>query len=151
MHACGHDGHMAILLHVAALLALPLAKGGVDVRAALPVGRGIRFVFQPAEEGGGGAKYLIKGGCLNSVDAIYGLHLWNPMEVGTVGVAAGAITANSDRFQITVKGSGGHGSMPHMATDPVVAAGVCVKYILRDYLKMCTAYNCTVQRTYPYS
>ena len=118
MHACGHDGHMAILLQVATILC--------QQRASL---RGtVRFIFQPAEEGGGGARFMIRGGALEGVRQIFGLHLWNGMNVGTVGVVpdGGPITANSDRFYVTVTGRGGHGSMPHETVDAILVAAQLV-------------------------
>ena len=94
MHACGHDGHMAILLGAANVLSnnKKIKKGK------------IRFIFQPAEEGDGGARYMIKDGCLDGVDEIYGLHLWNYQPLGEVGVKDGPIMAAADIFDITVKG-----------------------------------------------
>ena len=82
----------------------------------------VRFVFQPAEEGGAGAKRMIAGGCLDGVDRVFGLHVWNFMEVGTLGVREGPITANSDRIYINITGAGGHGSMPQGTVDAVLVA-----------------------------
>jgi len=112
MHACGHDGHMAILLGVANILSnyKKLNKGKV------------RLIFQPAEEGGGGAKYMIKDGCLEGVNEIYGLHLWNYQPIGEVGIKDGPIMAAADIFDITVKGKGGHGATPQGTVDAIIVA-----------------------------
>ena len=112
MHACGHDGHMAILLGVAQALSknTKLKKGTV------------RFIFQPAEEGLGGARYMIKDGCLKGVDEIYGLHLWNYQRYGEVGVKTGPVMASADLFDIEVMGKGGHGATPQGTVDPIVVA-----------------------------
>ncbi len=112
-HACGHDGHMAILMGTARLLSQRKKqfKGKVV------------FLFQPAEERiPGGAKKMIEEGALEGVDAIFGLHLWQPLPTGTVGIVKGAMMAQPDDFSITVKGKGGHGSMPHTTVDPILVA-----------------------------
>ncbi|GIX49776.1 MAG: amidohydrolase [Candidatus Tectimicrobiota bacterium] len=113
MHACGHDGHTAILLTVARLLAAR--------REALP--GTVKFVFQPAEElPPGGAQAMIAEGVLEDppVDAAFALHLWNSLPVGQIGVSAGPIMASADRFQIRIKGVGSHGAYPHLGVDPIV-------------------------------
>lgn len=124
-HACGHDGHMAILLTVGKVL---MSKSFRSKKGLELSGR-VRLLFQPAEEGGAGAKRMIAGGCLNGIDRVYGLHLWNMQPVGTVGIAPGAITANSDRFQIIVRGSGGHGSGPHDCVDAIVVGSQVVSML----------------------
>jgi amidohydrolase len=112
MHACGHDGHVAIGLEVARRLAV-FAGPGV-----------VKFAFQPAEEISDGAGAMIADGVLEQprVDAAFGLHLWNGLPVGTIGVMAGPMMASVDQFEITVTGKGGHAAMPHLTSDPVLAA-----------------------------
>ena len=117
MHACGHDAHMAVLLAVAARLAA--------VADELP-GR-VRLCWQPGEESGEGARALIAAGVMEGVHAALGLHVWSPMPVGAVSAAAGPVMATVDEFRITVRGQGGHGALPHTATDAVVAAAQVVQ------------------------
>ncbi len=113
-HACGHDGHMAILMGAARIL----SQRKADLR-----GR-VVFLFQPSEERiPGGARLMIDQGALDGVDAIFGLHLWQTMPTGAVGCVRGAMMAASDEFNITLTGKGGHGSMPHLSIDPITAAG----------------------------
>jgi amidohydrolase len=110
MHACGHDGHTAIGAVAARIVA----------SRALP-GR-VRFVFQPAEEGEGGAQSVIRAGVMDGVDMAFGIHLWNELPIGTIGVKSGPLMASVDRVRIVIRGRGGHGAKPHRAADPVVAA-----------------------------
>jgi amidohydrolase len=118
MHACGHDGHVAIGLGVAAVLA--------GMRDSLP--GNVVFAFQPAEERASGAEAMIREGALSdpSVDGVIGLHLWNQLPVGTVGVRPGPIFASADEIILTVRGRGGHGAMPELNVDPIVAAAQIV-------------------------
>lgn len=118
MHACGHDGHMAIALGVAKLMA----------RHRKQIKGRIKFVFQPGEEGAGGALRMIDEGILENPepDVSLGLHLWQPLAFGTIGVAEGATMSGSSVFQITVKGQPGHAAMPHTTIDPVACAGQLV-------------------------
>jgi amidohydrolase len=111
MHACGHDGHTAALLTCAERL---------RERSPLP-GR-VVLCFQPAEEGRGGARRMIDEGALDGVDVVFGLHLWNELPVGSLGVIPGPILAAVDLFEVEIVGEGGHGALPHRARDPVVAA-----------------------------
>jgi amidohydrolase len=118
MHACGHDGHIAIGLTVADILARH--------RDAL---RGnVTFLFQPAEERIGGAEPMIADGALKNpdVDAVIGLHLLSSLPVGQVGVRAGATFASADMFTLRVHGRGGHGAMPNFSVDPVLVASQIV-------------------------
>ncbi|MFC1784950.1 M20 family metallopeptidase [Candidatus Neomarinimicrobiota bacterium] len=112
MHACGHDGHMAMLLGAAKILG--------QNRDSLSTN--IRFIFQPAEEGEGGARYMIADGCLENVDEIYSMHLWNYQPYGEIGVKSGIIMAATDIFDITIIGIGGHGAAPQGTVDAIVAA-----------------------------
>ena len=112
MHACGHDGHVAMTLGAGAVLA--------SLRDSWR-GR-LRLCFQPAEEIASGAVPMIDDGALAGVDRVLGIHLWAPLQVGQVGVKDGPIFGSADEFGITVRGRGGHGGMPHTSIDPVVAA-----------------------------
>jgi amidohydrolase len=116
MHACGHDGHVAIGLAVAERLARR--------RHELP--GEIRYVFQPAEEGMGGAKRMVDEGVLEGVDAAIGLHLWLELPNGVVGLVDGPQMAGSQEFRVTVNGRGGHGGMPDGAVDAVLIASQIV-------------------------
>ena len=115
MHACGHDGHVAMALAVAGRLAAKKPEAPV------------RFLFQPAEEGQGGAQSCADDGVLEGVRAAFGLHLWSPLPVGKLGVNRGALMAAVDRFEIEVEGRGGHGAAPHETADPIVAAARIVE------------------------
>ncbi len=112
MHACGHDGHIAMLLGAARVI--NQLKGNIEGK--------VKLIFQPAEEGPAGAKYMIDEGILNGVDEIYGIHLWNYQTIGTIGVKEGPIMAAADMFEIEVCGSGGHGAAPHGTIDAIVVA-----------------------------
>lgn len=116
-HACGHDGHVAILLQTAEWLAAQ--------RASLP--GTVTFVFQPAEERVGGAQGMLEEGALEPrPDACFGLHLWNELPVGQVDVRPGPIYASADAFVIGLHGRGGHAAMPHQVPDPVLASAQLV-------------------------
>jgi len=112
MHACGHDGHVAIGLEVARRL------GGLQLPGT------VKLVFQPAEEVSHGAQAMIADGVLDApkVEAAFGLHLWNDLPVGTVGIMPGPIMASVDEFEITILGRGGHAAAPHQTVDPVLIA-----------------------------
>jgi len=118
MHACGHDGHVAIALAIAAILQ--------QSRATLA--GSVRFAFQPAEEHVGGAQRMIDDGVLSSppVDRVFGFHIWAPARVGQAVVTAGPVFAASTHFRIIIRGQGGHASAPHTAVDPIVVAAHAV-------------------------
>ncbi|HEY3267217.1 MAG TPA: amidohydrolase [Armatimonadota bacterium] len=118
MHACGHDGHTSVALTVARVLS--------ERRESLK--GNVKFVFQPAEEAPGGAEPMIREGALENphVDVCLGLHLWNEIPAGQVGVLEGPLMAATGEWYATITGKGGHGAMPQATVDPVVAACHCV-------------------------
>jgi len=118
MHACGHDGHVAIGLGVATLL----ARHRQELRGS------VKFVFQPAEEGQGGAVAMIQDGVLTNPrpDAAFGLHIYNQLPLGRVTAGEGPVMAAAERFQCRVTGRGGHGAMPHQTVDAIVVASQIV-------------------------
>ena len=118
MHACGHDGHTAMLLAAAHHLAANRSFDGSVV-----------LIFQPAEEGGAGARKMIEEGLFDrfACDAVFALHNWPGLPVGHFGVRPGPIMASTNEFQIRVDGLGGHAAMPHLTVDPVLAAAQVVQ------------------------
>ncbi|MCQ6280021.1 M20 family metallopeptidase [Bacillus sp. EB600] len=112
-HMCGHDGHTAILLAVAEWI----SKNTQDIEP------NIVLIFQSAEEiSPSGADKLVKQGILKNVDAIFGIHLWQGIDKGKIGLRPGPMMASVDDFEITIQGYGGHGSMPHETVDPIYIA-----------------------------
>ncbi|QNO14692.1 amidohydrolase [Alkalicella caledoniensis] len=120
MHACAHDGHMAMMLIAAKIL----SKKKEQLQG------NIKFVFQPNEEDAG-AKYMIDEGVLDNprVDAAIGIHLWSPIETGKIGIAKGPLMASSEYFTIKIKGKGGHGGAPHASIDPIICASSIVQQV----------------------
>lgn len=121
MHGCGHDGHLAIGLTSARLLS--------ENREEL-TGK-VVFLFQPAEEGLGGALRMISEGVLDSTNPDYalGLHLWNEKPLGWLGISNGPVMSAAETFQILIKGKGGHGGKPHEAVDPIVASASVISLL----------------------
>lgn len=116
MHACGHDGHMAMLIGAAKIL-----KEIQDEWDGT-----VKFIFQPAEEVGEGAAKIIEEGFLDDAEGAFGIHLWSDLSCGKVSVEEGARMACADIFKVKVKGKGGHGSLPHQGVDALVAASSIV-------------------------
>jgi len=118
MHACGHDGHVSILLAAAKTL----AQRRADVPGTLV------FCFQPGEEGFAGNRLMIEDGALENphVDRTFALHLFSGLDVGKIGVRDGAFFASADEFDLTIRGKGGHGAMPQLAVDPVMSGAYVI-------------------------
>jgi amidohydrolase len=121
MHACGHDGHVAIGLTVARLLNKHRSEFSGTVK----------LVFQPAEEGLGGAEWMIRDGVLQSPqpDFALALHVWNEKPVGWIGIVPGPVMAAADTFSIKILGKGGHGAVPNLCNDPILAAAQVVNLL----------------------
>ena len=119
-HMCGHDAHTAMLIGAAHILSK--CKGSLK--------KSVRFIFQPSEEQTpGGALGMIQDGCLEGVTAIYGLHVWPWLDVGTIGICPGPMMAQSDVFDIQIRGQGGHAAAPHHTINPIYVGSQLVTLI----------------------
>ncbi len=136
MHACGHDGHTSCLVGAVKVLS--------QIRDELE--GPVRFVFQPAEEGGAGGKRMCEEGALEDpkVDAIFGFHGWPALPQGEVGVHAGAFLASSDTFDITIEGTGSHAAFPHLGVDPIVVASHVITAIQSIVSRTTDPLSCAV-------
>lgn len=115
-HMCGHDGHMATILSLAQVL--------INNRSKISSDKLVRLLFQPAEEGPGGAKPMVDEGCLNGIDEVYGYHNIPNFDEGDIRVCEDGFFAKVTSVKITIKGQGGHGSTPHKLRDPITAAAM---------------------------
>ncbi len=116
MHACGHDGHTSMLVGAAHALS------GMRDR----LNGTVKFIFQPAEEGGGGGRVMVEEGVAKDIDSIFALHLWPGLPFGTAATKSGPIMAAADAFEMKVKGRGGHGAMPHLTADAIAISAQVV-------------------------
>jgi amidohydrolase len=118
MHACGHDGHTSMLVGSARALS--------QERLRERLSGTVKFVFQPAEEGYAGGRAMVEEGVTDDLRSIFALHLWPGLPLGTAATKAGPMMAASDAFELSIKGTGGHGAMPHQTADAIAIAAQVV-------------------------
>jgi len=133
MHACGHDAHMAILI--------TLIKYFYENRNKLNIN--LRYMFQPAEEGGGGALKMIEEGVLEGVDFAFAIHVWNELDYGKIALSSGPSMASSDRFTVEIIGQGAHAATPHLAVDPILTSSIFINNIYNIFPRMFSDYVLT--------
>ncbi|MCS7165611.1 MAG: amidohydrolase [Candidatus Calescibacterium sp.] len=130
MHACGHDSHMAILIS--------LVKYFYLHRENLKVN--LKYMFQPAEEGLGGAKLMIEEGVLENVDFALAIHVWNELEYGKIGIGKGPVMASADWFEIEIIGKGAHAATPDLAIDPILTASLFINQVYNIFPRIFKEY-----------
>jgi len=133
MHACGHDAHMAILIN--------LIKYFYENRSSLRFN--LRYMFQPAEEGGFGALRMIEEGVLDNVNFAFAIHMWNDLDYGKIALSSGPVMASSDSFSIEIIGKGAHAATPNLSFDPILTSSIFINNVYNILPRIFTDYVLT--------